>query len=48
MNDLIRKAQEIGTIPARLIAAEQSGFIKRSRSEILADIMDEAQRSGER
>ncbi|MCP5443655.1 MAG: CopG family transcriptional regulator [Chromatiaceae bacterium] len=46
VNDLIRKAREIETIRARLIAAEQSGFIKQSRSEILAEIKDEAPRSG--
>ena len=36
INDLIRKAREIELIRARLIAAEQGGFSKRTAEEILA------------
>ncbi|MCP4699705.1 MAG: CopG family transcriptional regulator [Gammaproteobacteria bacterium] len=47
VNNLIRKAREIETIRARLIQAEQSGFTQQGRTEILAEIKDEAQRNGE-
>ena len=47
VNDLIRKAREIETIRARLIQAEQSGFINQSGAEILAEIKDQARRDGE-
>jgi antitoxin ParD1/3/4 len=42
VNDLIRKAREIEVIRARLIQAEQSGFINQSGAEILAEIKDQA------
>ena len=48
VNDLIRKAREIETIRARLIQAEQSGFINQSGAEILAEIKEQARRDGER
>ena len=47
INDLIRKAREIEAIRARLILAEQSGFTKQSRAEILAEIKEEARRDGD-
>ena len=47
VNDLIRKAREIEAIRARLIQAEQSGFINQSGAEILAEIKDQARRDGE-
>ncbi|MGD8589549.1 MAG: type II toxin-antitoxin system ParD family antitoxin [Chromatiales bacterium] len=47
VNDLIRKAREIETIRARLIQAEQSGFINQSGAEILAEIKEQARRDGE-
>ncbi len=47
VNDLIRKAREIEAIRARLIRAEQSGFINQSGAEILADIKDQARHDGE-
>jgi antitoxin ParD1/3/4 len=47
VNDLIRKAREIETIRARLIQAEQSGFINQSGAEILVEIKEQARRDGE-
>jgi antitoxin ParD1/3/4 len=47
VNDLIRKAREIEAIRARLIQAEQSGFINQSGAEILAEIKEQARRDGE-
>ncbi len=47
INDLIRKAREIEAIRARLILAEQSGFTKQGRAEILAEIKEEARRDGD-
>ncbi|MGB5275807.1 MAG: type II toxin-antitoxin system ParD family antitoxin [Gammaproteobacteria bacterium] len=47
VNDLIRKAREIEAIRARLIQAEQSGFINQSGAEILAEIKDQARHDGE-
>ena len=47
VNDLIRKARGIETIRARLIQAEQSGFINQSGAEILAEIKEQARRDGE-
>lgn len=47
VNDLIRKAREIEAIRARLIQAEQSGFISQSGAEILAEIKDRARHNGE-
>ncbi|MGB5642675.1 MAG: type II toxin-antitoxin system ParD family antitoxin [Gammaproteobacteria bacterium] len=47
VNDLIRKAREIEAIRARLIQAEQSGFINQSGAEILAAIKDQARHDGE-
>ncbi len=47
VNDLIRKAREIEVIRARLIQAEQSGFINQSGAEILAEIKDQARHDGE-
>jgi antitoxin ParD1/3/4 len=41
INDLIRKAREIETIRARLIQAEQSGFVQQTQAEILAEIKKE-------
>ena len=50
VNDLIRKArteqQEIELIRAKLIKAEQSGFIDKTQSEILAGFKEKAQRNG--
>ena len=47
VNDLIRKAREIEAIRARLIQAEQIGFINQSGAEILAEIKDQARHDGE-
>ena len=47
VNDLIRKAREIEAIRARLIQAEQSGFINQSGAEILAEIKEQARHDGE-
>lgn len=47
VNDLIRKAREIEAIRARLMQAEQSGFINQSGAEILAEIKDQARHDGE-
>ena len=47
VNDLIRKAREIEAIRARLIQAEQSGFINQCGAEILAEIKDQARCDGE-
>ncbi len=47
VNDLIRKAREIEAIRARLIQAEQSGFINQSGAEILAEIKNQARHDGE-
>ncbi len=47
VNDLIRKAREIEAIRARLIHAEQSGFASQGRTEILAEIKNEARANGE-
>ena len=41
INDLIRKAREIETIRARLIQAEQSGFVQQTQADILAEIKKE-------
>ncbi|MCK5666321.1 MAG: hypothetical protein KAI17_22680 [Thiotrichaceae bacterium] len=46
VNDLIRKARKIEAIQARLIKAEQNGFITQSRDEILAEIKKEVQHNG--
>ena len=35
VNDLIRRAREIEAVRARLVAAEQSGFMDVSRAQIL-------------
>ena len=47
VNDLIRKAREIESIRTRLIMAEQSGFTKQGRAEILSEIKDEARQDGD-
>ena len=47
VNDLIRKAREIESIRIRLIQAEQSGFTRQTRTEILTEFKDEAKRNGE-
>jgi len=50
VNDLIRKARaqqnEIEAIRAKLIKAENSGFIDQNREEILAEFKDELRRDG--
>ncbi len=46
VNSLIRKAREIEAIRARLIRAEQSGFISQSGAEILKEFKDQARRDG--
>ncbi|GJQ60016.1 MAG: CopG family transcriptional regulator [Candidatus Scalindua sp. AMX11] len=51
VNDLIRKARkeqdEIEYIRAKLIRSEQSGFIDKSRDEILAGFKDRLRADGE-
>ncbi len=51
VNDLIRKARtqqsEVEWIRAKLIKAEQSGFIDKTPDEILAGFKEEARRNGE-
>ena len=51
INDLIRKARaeqaEIEFIRAKLIKAEQSGFIDKTPHEILANFKEEARRNGD-
>ncbi|GJQ60892.1 MAG: CopG family transcriptional regulator [Candidatus Scalindua sp. AMX11] len=51
VNDLIRKARkeqdEIEYIRAKLIKSEQSGFIDKSRDEILAGFKDRLRADGE-
>ena len=47
VNALIRKAREDEAIRARLIQAEQGGFVNQSSADILAEIKDEARRNGE-
>ena len=42
INDLIRRAREIEFIRAKLLEAEQSGFVKQSREDILSEIKKEA------
>ncbi len=46
VNDLIRKAREIELIRAKLIAAEQSGFIDNTPAEILAEFKAELSADG--
>ncbi len=50
VNDLIRKARaqqnEIEAIRAKLIKAENSGFIDQNREEILKEFKDELRRDG--
>jgi antitoxin ParD1/3/4 len=50
VNDVIRRIRyqesETEAIRRKLIKAEQSGFINLGRSEILAEIKDEARRNG--
>ena len=51
INDLIRKARkeqdEMEYIRAKLIKSEQSGFIDKSRDEILAGFKDKLRANGE-
>ncbi len=51
INDLIRKARkeqdEIEYIRAKLIKSEKSGFIEKSRDEILAGFKDRLRDNGE-
>ena len=51
VNDLIRKAraeqQEIELIRAKLIEAEQKGFIDKSQTEILAGFKKKARQNGD-
>ena len=51
VNDLIRKARnqqdEINYIRSKLIASEKSGFIDKSRDEILAGFKDRLRKNGE-
>jgi len=44
VNDLIRKAREIETIRARLIAAEQSGLSSRGPQEIRDEVKGQLKR----
>ena len=46
VNDLIRKAREIELIRAKLIRAEQSGFIEQTPAEILAEFKEELRADG--
>ena len=50
VNDLIRKARELETIRARLIAAEmaveENGFVDKTQAEILAGFKEKARRDG--
>ena len=50
VNDLIRKARmrerEIEWVRAKLIKAENSGFVDQDRHEILAEIKDELRHDG--
>jgi len=46
VNDLIRKAREIEAIRSRLVEAEQSGFIERSRAQLLKEIRNGARKTG--
>lgn len=47
VNDLIRKAREIGYVRAKLDKAEQSGFSNLNATEIFAKSKRELQRIGE-
>ena len=51
VNDLIRKAcaeeQEVELIRAKLIEAEQKGFIDKSQAEILAGFKEKARLNGD-
>ena len=51
VNDLIRKAraeqQEIELVRAKLIKAEQNGFIDKTQAEILVDFKEKARRDRE-
>ncbi|MGB5408856.1 MAG: CopG family transcriptional regulator [Thiogranum sp.] len=46
VNDLIRKAREIELIRAKLIRAEQSGFIEQTPAEILAEFNEQLRADG--
>jgi antitoxin ParD1/3/4 len=46
VNDLIRKAREIELIRAKLIRAEQSGFVEQTPAEILAEFKEELRADG--
>ena len=46
VNDLIRKAREIELIRAKLIRAEQSGFIEQTPADILAEFKEELRADG--
>jgi antitoxin ParD1/3/4 len=46
VNDLIRKAREIELIRAKLIRAEQSGFVEQTPAEILAEFKKELRADG--
>jgi len=48
VNDLIHRAREneIGTIRARLIKSEASGFVTQSKEEIRAEFKEELRRNG--
>jgi antitoxin ParD1/3/4 len=46
VNDLIRKAREIELIRAKLIRAEQSGFIEQTPAEILAEFKEQLRADG--
>ena len=46
VNDLIRKARQIELIRAKLIRAEQSGFIEQTPAEILAEFKEELRADG--
>ena len=46
VNDLIRKAREIELIRAKLIRAEQSGFVEQTPADILAEFKEELRADG--
>ncbi len=46
VNDLIRKAREVEFVRAKLIRAEQSGFIDQTPAQILAEFKQELRDDG--
>ena len=46
VNDLIRRARETEATRARLIAAEQGGFVDKTPEEILDGFKEKARRDG--